>query len=199
MKEYLNLLYFLISNEEIENIQELVIKLKGLFLNHYEEMDINLFYLSKQLLIKLGKDWGIEYEDIIPLEKEINSMDDFVTKLQIPKITFIWNRIESNMDVYRKESELYWDIRKILLNKDKYVRNYKPIINYYLSLIINAIDSELENYEFQDNKAEIFQFKEIIRMSKLMLSTAEITEHKHVSLTIRNHPSRIARIAENYK
>lgn len=199
MKKYLNLLAKLIADSKSQDFEENLIELIKEFLALYEVMDINLFYLSKQFILNNAEKYSIPCTEIIPLEKEIITLDDAITKLQIPKIAFIWNRIESNIDVYQKESDLYNDIRKILLNKNKYVRNYKPIINYYLSLIIEALESVGDIGSYVCDEAELYQFEEIIRLAKLMLADAKIDVNNKVSLTMRNDPIRIYKIARKYK
>lgn len=99
MLEYLEFFSYVVKHENEENYPSLLVKLKSMFLELYESMDIDLFYLSKKYIILNAEKCSIGFNEIECLDKEINTLDNLITKLQIPMIAFIWNRIESNVQV----------------------------------------------------------------------------------------------------
>ncbi len=129
MVELLKRLILLIKIDEKEvDTSELIYETVGLFIEKANELSIDEYYTIREYLTYKSSLYDLPVDDFQDL-RCVTTLDELITMLQIPKIILDPRRFYASRNHYTKESDLYDDLRNILLNKDSFKRNHKDYIH----------------------------------------------------------------------
>lgn len=129
MVELLKRLIVLIKIDEKEvDTSELIYETVGLFIEKANELSIDEYYTIREYLTYKSSLYDLPVDDFQDL-RSVTTLDELITMLQIPKIILDPRRFYASRNHYTKESDLYDDLRNILLNKDYFKRNHKDYIH----------------------------------------------------------------------
>lgn len=129
MVELLKRLIVLIKIDEKEvDTSELIYETVGLFIEKANELSIDEYYTIREYLTYKSSLYDLPVDDFQDL-RSVTTLDELITMLQIPKIILDPRRFYASRNHYTKESDLYDDLRNILLNKDSFKRNHKDYIH----------------------------------------------------------------------
>lgn len=129
MVELLKRLIVLIKIDEKEvDASELIYETVGLFIEKANELSIDEYYTIREYLTYKSSLYDLPVDDFQDL-RSVTTLDELITMLQIPKIILDPRRFYASRNHYTKESDLYDDLRNILLNKDSFKRNHKDYIH----------------------------------------------------------------------
>lgn len=176
MLELFNRLIVLIaSDDEKVDTSELIYETVELFINNAESLSVDEFYTIREYLVYKSSMYDLPVDDFQDL-RSVKTLDELVTMLQIPKISLNPRTFWASRSHYTRESEIYDDLRDILLNKDSFKRKHKDYIHNLALKVARQVLDGLKEFDIPEDQ-ETIQFRNLLKSVIQAYESEENEEH----------------------